>query len=231
MHEDVVRRKQGACTCNFQRASTVNKLFSSTRWKYRRPLTWETLITALQAAKLHEKATICWGKYIQQRLHDSTVQISKFIINIVMVHLLVPTGSQPGDEDCIVMMKTVNEQLGREVQWLKEEKEKWRKEQQNAVTYYDHPPRDNPPQIMGILQPRSHDPTYPQSHILQPLPTPGAGEHYVPQIWTAGDSYSQESLHAPTPYHATYTNQTIATWRGLTSHNSKSFDWREHTTI
>ena len=44
-----------------------------------------------------------------------------------MVHLVVPTDSQPRDEDHIVMMKTVNEeneQLRREVQQLKEEKEK-----------------------------------------------------------------------------------------------------------
>ena len=132
-----------------------------------------------------------------------------------MLHFLVPTDSRPRDENRIVMMKAVNEeneQLRREVRRLKEEKEKRRKEQQNAVTHYDHPPRDNPPQITGMLQPRSHDPTYPQSNIIQPLPTPGAGVHCVPQIWTAGDSYSQESHHVPAPYyHATHTPGDLQT--------------------
>ena len=50
----------------------------------RRPLTWETLITALQAAKLHEEATILENHLAVQSVGesttevDSTVQISKF---------------------------------------------------------------------------------------------------------------------------------------------------------
>ena len=126
-----------------------------------------------------------------------------------MLHLLFPTGSQPKDEDCM-MMKNIseeNEQLRREVQRLKEEKE-----QQSAVTHYDHPPRDNPPQIVGMLQPRSHDPTYPQSNIVQLLPTPGAGVHYVPQNWTDNDSCLQGPHHAPAPYHhATHTPGDLQT--------------------
>ena len=48
----------------------------------RRPLTWETLITALQAAKLHEEATILENLLAVQSVGKNTTAVDSSTVQI-----------------------------------------------------------------------------------------------------------------------------------------------------